>query len=162
MLRVIACLASSSAQRATASWPVSVFVKQHTVLAVQDEEFVRPGFELGYEENGKYYVKNHLQFNILVHPTHGEYMRARQGYKDAAVLENIDARRLMLRRQLLDAGVPAEQLAAAGSAARSLQEDAAAGEFRPCTAGAAACACIKQWRAPNATFMPCALLHASA
>lgn len=96
-------------------------------LLAEDEEFVRPGFELGYEENGKYYVKNHLQFNILVHPTHGEYMRARQGYKDAAVLENIDARRLMSRRQLLDAGVPAEQLAAAGSAARSLQEDAAAG-----------------------------------
>lgn len=93
---------------------------------MQDQDYLRPGFELGYEENGKYYIKNHLQFNILVHPTHGEYMRARQGFKDAAVLENIDARRHMSRRQLLDAGMPAEQLMAADSAGRSLQEDAAA------------------------------------
>ncbi|KAF8069410.1 TMN11 [Scenedesmus sp. PABB004] len=94
-----------------------------------DQDFVRPGFELGFEEGGKFYIKNHLQFNILVHPTHGEYMRARQGYKDAAVLENIDARRrLLTRKQLLDAGMPAEQLdaadAAAGRGGRALQQDA--------------------------------------
>lgn len=97
--------------------------QQHSLHVLQDQEFVRPGFELGYEEGGKFYVKNHLQFNILVHPTHGEYMRARQGYKDAAMLENIDARRLLSRRQLLDAGMPAEQL---NSVSRMLQADAPA------------------------------------
>jgi hypothetical protein len=45
----------------------------------QQNEFVRPGFDLGFEEGGKYYVHNHLRFNILVHPTHGEYSRGRQG-----------------------------------------------------------------------------------
>lgn len=57
-------------------------------------EFVRPGFELGFEEKGKYYVYNHLRFNVLVHPTHGEYLRARQGMESAA-LGNIDARKLL-------------------------------------------------------------------
>lgn len=46
--------------------------------AATQNEFVRPGFELGYEDGGKFYVYNHLRFNVLVHPTHGEYMRARQ------------------------------------------------------------------------------------
>lgn len=27
---------------------------------------MRPGFEVGYELNGKYYVNNHLMFKILV------------------------------------------------------------------------------------------------
>lgn len=27
---------------------------------------MRPGFELGYKEGGKYYIHNHLVFNILV------------------------------------------------------------------------------------------------
>lgn len=89
--------------------------------ATQDQEFVRPGFELGFEEEGKYYIQNHLQFNVLVHPTHGEYMRARQGLQDAAVLENIDARRRLLsRKQVLEAGASEEQL---GSTGRQLLED---------------------------------------
>lgn len=29
-------------------------------------EFVRPGFELGYEDGNKFYIHNHLRFNILV------------------------------------------------------------------------------------------------
>lgn len=87
---------------------------------------MRPGFELGYEEDGKYYVRNHLQFNILVHPTHGEYMRARQGYKDAAVLENIDARRLLSRRQSLNTGLSEEQSSTTDSTGRILLEDAPA------------------------------------
>lgn len=95
---------------------------------MQANEFVRPGFELGFKDGDKYYIQNHLQFNILVHPTHGEYMRARQGYKDAAVLDNANARKLLLNRdQVLAAGaseeVLAEDVAAAG---RSLKADAAA------------------------------------
>jgi transmembrane 9 superfamily protein 2/4 len=38
-----------------------------------DPESVRPGFEVGYELNGKYYVNNHLMFKILVHETNGQY-----------------------------------------------------------------------------------------
>ncbi|KAI8474011.1 MAG: hypothetical protein J3K34DRAFT_383427 [Monoraphidium minutum] len=52
-----------------------------TVYDLQGEnEFVRPGFELGYEDGGAYYVHNHLRFNILVHPTHGDNTRADDGY----------------------------------------------------------------------------------
>lgn len=87
---------------------------------------VRPGFDLGIEEDGRYYIHNHLQFNILYHKTHGEYMRARAGYKDAAVLENIDARKLLLTREQMQAlGAPVEQ-AAAGSSRRALKADAGA------------------------------------
>jgi transmembrane 9 superfamily protein 2/4 len=92
---------------------------------------VRPGFELGYKEDGKFYIFNHLQFNILVHPTHGEYMRARQGFRDAAVLDNIDARRMLLsRKQLLAAGASEAALGSSSSSSRQLAADdkAAAGE----------------------------------
>jgi hypothetical protein len=93
---------------------------------------VRPGFELGYKEDGKFYIFNHLQFNILVHPTHGEYMRARQGYRDAAVLDNIDARRMLLsRKELLAAGASEAVLGGSSSSGRQLAADdkaAAAGE----------------------------------
>ncbi|GFH07080.1 transmembrane 9 superfamily member [Haematococcus lacustris] len=34
-------------------------------LLDEDQEYVRPGFELGYKEGGKYYINNHLVFNIL-------------------------------------------------------------------------------------------------
>jgi hypothetical protein len=90
---------------------------------LQQNEFVRPGFELGSKEGDKYYIRNHLQFNILVHPTHGEYMRARQGYKDAAVLDNVNARKLLTKQQLLEAGVSEEQLSSV-TAGRELQADA--------------------------------------
>jgi hypothetical protein len=59
----------------------------------QNAEFVRPGFELGYSEGGRYFVYNHLRFNVLVHPTHGEYTRARKG-SDMAMGE-VDARKLL-------------------------------------------------------------------
>lgn len=41
---------------------------------------MRPGFELGYKRDGKYYLHNHLVFNILVYQTHGEYTAAKQKY----------------------------------------------------------------------------------
>lgn len=96
-------------------------------LLDEQNEFVRPGFELGYKDGDRYYIRNHLQFNILVHPTHGEYMRARQGYKDAAVLDNVNARKLLLsRQQLLEAGASEEELSSlAAAGARELQADAA-------------------------------------
>lgn len=34
---------------------------------------VRPGFEVGYMLDGKYYVNNHLMFKILVHESNGQY-----------------------------------------------------------------------------------------
>lgn len=96
---------------------------------MQQNEFVRPGFELGFKDGDRYYIRNHLQFNILVHPTHGEYMRARQGYKDAAVLDNVNARKLLVsRQQLLEAGASEEQLSSmAPAGGRELQADAAGG-----------------------------------
>jgi hypothetical protein len=97
------------------------------VATPQNQEFVRPGFELGYKEDGKFYIFNHLQFNILVHPTHGEYMRARQGFKDAAVLDNIDARRMLLsKKQLLAAGASEAALGGSSSSGRQLAADDAA------------------------------------
>lgn len=80
----------------------------------QDQEFVRPGFELGYiDEKGRYYINNHLVFNILVHMTHGEYTRARQAYKDA-ITEALDTKRRMAllsvnsRKLAEEAGTAAE------------------------------------------------------
>lgn len=63
---------------------------------LQQTELIRSGFEFGFKDEGKYYIYNHLAFVILVHPTHGEYMRARQAYKDAAVIDNIDAKRHLM------------------------------------------------------------------
>ena len=45
---------------------------------LQNEQFVRPGFELGFKKNGKYYINNHLVFNILVYETHGEFTAAKK------------------------------------------------------------------------------------
>eukprot|EP00798_Chlamydomonas_sp_ICE-L_P031785 gene31786-6982_t len=45
-------------------------------LLDENEEFVRPGFELGFQSDGKYYIYNHLVFNVLVYLTHGEYTAA--------------------------------------------------------------------------------------
>jgi transmembrane 9 superfamily protein 2/4 len=59
----------------------------------QNQEFVRPGFELGYKRDGKYYINNHLVFNILVYMTHGEYTAARKEYGNALQAEAIDAHR---------------------------------------------------------------------
>lgn len=70
------------------------------LLPPQQEDFVRPGFELGFKENGKYYIYNHLVFNVLVHKTHGEYTAARKKYGDA-VAEGLDARKLLGKRRCL-------------------------------------------------------------
>ncbi len=54
------------------------------LLGAQEQEFVRPGFELGYKQDDKYYIYNHLVFNILVYQTHGEYTAASKAYKNYA------------------------------------------------------------------------------
>jgi hypothetical protein len=85
---------------------------------------ILPGYTIGVEEpDGKFYINNHLHFTILYHKTHGEYMRARSGYSRAAVLENIDARRLLLTREQMRAmGAPLDVPADEGR--RALQADA--------------------------------------
>ena len=56
---------------------------------------MRPGFELGYKTaEGKYYIYNHLVFNILVSLTHGEYTAAREKYDNMA-MDSLETRRLM-------------------------------------------------------------------
>jgi transmembrane 9 superfamily protein 2/4 len=111
----------------------------------QNQEFVRPGFELGYKEDGKFYVFNHLQFNILVHPTHGEYMRARQGFKDAAVLDNIDARRMLLtKKQLLAAGASEAALGGSSSSSSGMMGRQLAADDKA-AAGEGACGCDSRW-----------------
>lgn len=41
---------------------------------------VRPGFDVGYQMDKKFFVNNHLMFKILVHETYGQYTRsARNG-----------------------------------------------------------------------------------
>ncbi|KAG1662997.1 hypothetical protein FOA52_000568 [Chlamydomonas sp. UWO 241] len=59
-------------------------------------EYVRPGFELGYKDpsTGKYYIYNHIAFNILITLTHGEYMAARQQADVMALLDSTVRRHL--------------------------------------------------------------------
>lgn len=53
-------------------------------------ESVRPGYELGFVADNKYYINNHLIFKILVHPTNGQYTRMKEEMEQleaAAVVE---------------------------------------------------------------------------
>lgn len=56
---------------------------------------MRPGFELGYKDGNKYYINNHLVFNVLVYQTHGEYTAAKKKFGDSLALESLDARKLL-------------------------------------------------------------------
>ena len=56
----------------------------------ESPESIRPGFEVGYAADGRYYINNHLMFKILVHRTNGQYTRARESAVEleaAAVVE---------------------------------------------------------------------------
>ena len=56
----------------------------------ENPESIRPGYEVGYERDGKYFLNNHLMFKILVHKTNGQYTRARENMAEieaAAVIE---------------------------------------------------------------------------
>lgn len=88
-----------------------------TMVGVTEaQEFVRPGYDVGFTSNGKHYVNNHLAFKIFVHQTNGEYARARQAYRDAAALDGMDARKLLsilreTRRRLSEGQSPDEAFA---------------------------------------------------
>lgn len=105
-------------------------------LMNEDQEFVSPGFDLGWSDKGKYYINNHLVFNILVHETTGEYTRAKAAYKDGASLEGLDTRRLLASgsgmmaigtpgRRLLEEPSPAKDDKAATAAAAAAKPDGA-------------------------------------
>jgi len=63
-------------------------------LLDEEQDFVRPGFELGYKVDGKYYINNHLVFNILTYLTHGEYLAATKQYQTLVAAE-MDTRKLL-------------------------------------------------------------------
>mmetsp|Transcript_12263 Transcript_12263/g.36002 ORF Transcript_12263/g.36002 Transcript_12263/m.36002 type:complete len:676 (-) Transcript_12263:344-2371(-) len=65
-------------------------------LLDETQEYVRPGFELGYkdEDTGKYYINNHLVFNVLYTVTHGEYTQAKEMAQAADAMQ-FTARKLM-------------------------------------------------------------------
>ncbi|MEW5298849.1 MAG: hypothetical protein WDW38_000420 [Sanguina aurantia] len=65
-------------------------------LLDEDQEFVRPGFELGFKRDGKYYINNHLVFNILVYLTHGEFTVAKMKYERASAEDLVGVRRRLL------------------------------------------------------------------
>eukprot|EP00775_Hariotina_reticulata_P011626 gene11626-11770_t len=101
-------------------------VTQQDLESGEEEQLIQPGYFIGQEEEGRYFLNNHLQFRILYHKTHGEYMRAKSGFNRAAVLENIDARKLLLTRdQMLAMGAPLDKHAD-GVNGRALQQDAGA------------------------------------
>ena len=77
----------------------------------QQPESVRPGFEVGYTVDDKYYVNNHLMFKVLVHESNGQYARLRQNEAEleAAAAAEATGRR-MLRGEELGSEFPQEKL----------------------------------------------------
>lgn len=65
---------------------------------------MRPGYELGFKDNGKYYIFNHLVFNVLVTRSHGEYIAALDKTNSLSAGLDMDSRRRSTRRQLLARG----------------------------------------------------------
>lgn len=53
-------------------------------------ESVRPGYEVGYEADGKYYINNHLMFKILVHQTNGQYKRMREQMAEMEAASSVE------------------------------------------------------------------------
>jgi len=83
-------------------------------LGSKELEFVSQGVDVGFKDGDKHYVHNHLVFRVLVHPSHGEYLRARKE-SAAGALEALDAkRRRSSSRRLLEDGADDDE---AGSGA---------------------------------------------
>lgn len=61
----------------------------------ENRDSIRPGYEVGYEREGKYYLNNHLMFKILVHKTNGQYTRARENMAEIEAAAVIEARRFL-------------------------------------------------------------------
>ena len=56
----------------------------------ESPEKVTPGYEVGFQVDGQYYVNNHLMFRILIHKTNGQFTRSREDIAEleaAAVVE---------------------------------------------------------------------------
>ncbi|KXZ49791.1 hypothetical protein GPECTOR_19g242 [Gonium pectorale] len=103
-----------------------------TVYDLLDEknEYVRPGFELGYKKDGKYYINNHLVFNVLIYMTHGEYTAARAQYAKSMAMDAIDAHRLFRRRlKAAAARLNRAEQAALAAKRRAAQEEDYLGEY---------------------------------
>jgi len=58
----------------------------------ENPESIRPGYEVGYERDGRYFLNNHLMFKILVHKTNGQYTRARENMAEIEAAAVIEAR----------------------------------------------------------------------
>ena len=63
----------------------------------ENPESIRPGYEVGYERDGKYYINNHLMFKILVHKTNGQYTRARENMAEIEAAAVIEVRHARMR-----------------------------------------------------------------
>ena len=63
----------------------------------ENPESIRPGYEVGYERDGKYFLNNHLMFKILVHKTNGQYTRARENMAEIEAAAVIEVRRKRTR-----------------------------------------------------------------
>ena len=53
---------------------------------------VRPGYEVGYQVDDKYYVNNHLMFKVLVHETHGQYTMSKQDEAEVEAAAAVEVR----------------------------------------------------------------------
>ena len=79
----------------TARYRVRMILDNLPVTAYDLEEApesIRPGFELGYEVDGKFYVNNHLVFTILYHRTNGQYTRAQQDLAEIEAASVVEVR----------------------------------------------------------------------
>ncbi|KAL3151993.1 hypothetical protein ABBQ32_001114 [Trebouxia sp. C0010 RCD-2024] len=75
----------------------------------ENPESVRPGYEVGYQKDGKRYINNHLMFKILVHQTNGQYTKAKENMAEieaAAIVEG-GARRMLKQAKQQDVDDPA-------------------------------------------------------
>lgn len=63
----------------------------------ENPESVRPGYELGYEKDGKRFINNHLMFKILVHQTNGQYTRAKENMAEIEAAAIVEVRLACMR-----------------------------------------------------------------
>eukprot|EP00210_Caulerpa_lentillifera_P000724 g701.t1 len=61
----------------------------------KSQGYIQTGFYLGYHNQGKYYINNHLEFNILIHPTHGEFAKQYAAQQTLIEANSINGRRLL-------------------------------------------------------------------
>lgn len=57
--------------------------------------YIQTGFQLGLKIKGKHYIHNHLAFNVLIHPTKGEYVKQYAEQQSIAEANSIGKRRLL-------------------------------------------------------------------